>query len=174
VGTRRGGTLCATHGRRQSKTTATAPVTAGVSNLSDSVAFLGGYEPTFKNNIFWNARSFSTPGIGRNYAINVPLFGAPPSSDYDDIYVSGVGGAFAPQARTLEAWRARSGQDAHSASANPRYKNPAGDANTVDLHILNTSPCIGAGIAIPGITVDFDGDPRANPPAIGADEPSAP
>jgi hypothetical protein len=40
-----------------------------------------------------------------------------------------------------------------------------------DLHIDANSPCVGAGIPIAGITVDFDGEPR-DPvaPCLGADE----
>ena len=44
---------------------------------------------------------------------------------------------------------------------------------TVDIHISRTSPCVGAGLTIAGITDDFDGDPRLDPPAIGADQPTA-
>ncbi len=38
------------------------------------------------------------------------------------------------------------------------------------LHLLDTSPAIGAGVTIPAITTDIDGDLRSDPPCIGADE----
>ena len=42
----------------------------------------------------------------------------------------------------------------------------------MDLHILNTSPAVGAGTPIGGITNDFDGDirPKGAGADIGADE----
>ena len=49
---------------------------------------------------------------------------------------------------------------------------PNGNAVTVDIHIFAASPCVGAGLPIAGITNDFDGDARLNPPAIGADQPT--
>jgi hypothetical protein len=39
-----------------------------------------------------------------------------------------------------------------------------------DYHLQPNSPAIGAGVAIPGVTTDFDGRPRGNPPSIGAYE----
>ena len=71
----------------------------------------------------------------------------------------------------LADWQTFSGQDANSISVDSQYINPNGNALTGDLHIFPTSPCVGAGLTIAGITNDFDNDPRANPPAIGADEP---
>jgi len=48
--------------------------------------------------------------------------------------------------------------------ANPRF------ISTTDYHLQNGSPAIGAGIAITGLTRDFDGALRSNPLAIGAYE----
>ena len=39
-----------------------------------------------------------------------------------------------------------------------------------DFHLAPTSPAIGAGSALPSVTTDIDGKPRATPPAIGAYE----
>jgi hypothetical protein len=64
------------------------------------------------------------------------------------------------------------GQDMNSISADPLFVAPNGSAATVDLHLLCGSPAIGAGIAVAGVTNDFDGDPRPTVrPSIGADEP---
>jgi hypothetical protein len=149
---------------------------------NDTMAFADFSSGTriLKNNIFWNARS-SASGGAKNYAIYVNQAPPPPglSSDYNDLYATGTNGfvgrlCCGVDYPTLAAWQAASGQDAHSISMNPHYINPTGDANTVDLHILVSSPCVGAGITIPGITVDFDDQLRPNPPSIGADEPIAP
>jgi hypothetical protein len=48
--------------------------------------------------------------------------------------------------------------------ANPRF------VSATDYHLQNGSPAVGRGIAIAGLTTDFDGAPRAKPPAIGAYE----
>jgi hypothetical protein len=134
----------------------------------------------FKNNIFWNARS-STSGGAKNYAIYVNQTPPPAglSSDYNDLYATGMNGfvgrlCCSVDYQTLAAWQAATSQDAHSISTNPQFINPTGNAITVDLHIPISSPCVAAGIMIPGITVDFDGQLRPNPPSIGADEPIAP
>lgn len=39
-----------------------------------------------------------------------------------------------------------------------------------DLHLLSTSPARGAGVAVSGVTADFDGVAFASPPSIGAFE----
>jgi trimeric autotransporter adhesin len=153
-----------------------------VNASNDTMAFADFSSGTriFKDNIFWNARS-SASGVAKNYAIYVNQTAPPPglTSDYNDLYATGTNGfvgrlCCSVDYQTLAAWQAASGQDAHSISMDPQFINPTGDANAVDLHIPNTSPCIGAGIVIPGITTDYDGELRLDPPAIGADEPIAP
>ena len=61
----------------------------------------------------------------------------------------------------------------------PRSTSPATQYGTIDnpqfvsstdYHLQSGSPAIGAGIAFGGLTRDFDGMPRPNPPAIGAYE----
>lgn len=42
-----------------------------------------------------------------------------------------------------------------------------------DFHIDGTSPMAGAGVAVPGISVDYDGKTRGTPPSIGALEPDS-
>ena len=152
---------------------------SGIVNANnDTFAFASFTSGTriFKDNIFWNARSNASGGA-KNYAIQSGN-AAGLTTDYNDFYVTGTGGVLGryqgADEQTLANWQAATGQDAHSISMNPQYINPTGSANTVDLHILISSPCVGAGITIPGITVDFDGQIRPNPPSIGADEPIAP
>jgi Putative Ig domain len=43
--------------------------------------------------------------------------------------------------------------------------------NAINPNITSSSPAINSGIAISGITTDYNGNTRANPPAIGAMEP---
>ncbi|NYF90957.1 beta strand repeat-containing protein [Tunturibacter empetritectus] len=45
------------------------------------------------------------------------------------------------------------------------------DVNHFDPHLTSSSAAINSGIAISGITTDYNGATRANPPAIGAMEP---
>jgi Bacterial Ig-like domain (group 2) len=40
----------------------------------------------------------------------------------------------------------------------------------MDFNLTSRSPAIGAGVAIPGLTTDYEGDPRPSPPSIGAVE----
>ena len=135
-----------------------------VSNVTTGTRF-------YEDNILWNARS-NASGTGTNYAISLAaLSGA--TSNYNDLFANGVGGCVASGAPgcALADWQTFSGQDANSISVDSQYINPNGNALTGDLHIFPTSPCVGAGLTIAGITNDFDNGPRANPPAIGADEP---
>src|SRR5262249_48854140 len=127
----------------------------------------------YMDNIFWNARSTGS-GTGNNFAI--ALSGPGFTSNYNDLYATGTNGfvgAFLTNDVPLVAWQADTGQDGNSISIDPQYINPNGNAATGDLHIFGTSPCVGAGLTIAGITNDFDNDPRLNPPAIGADQPPA-
>jgi hypothetical protein len=79
------------------------------------------------------------------------------------------GAAATTEFATLANWQGAltTPQDANSIQANPLYF-----ANTVDLHIQQTSPNIGAATAIAGITDDIDSQVRPNGanPDIGADE----
>lgn len=52
----------------------------------------------------------------------------------------------------------------HDIVLDPRLSNPA----TYDFSLLGNSPCIGAGVAIAGITTNYAGATRGNPPNIGA------
>jgi hypothetical protein len=154
---------------------------SGVTAAANTFAFNSAVVNNTRNyidNIFWNARS-NASGTGKNYAIAVGGTTLNPpglTSDYNDLYVSGVGGFVglfnSVDQPTLADWRMATGQDMNSISADPLFVAPNGSAATVDLHLLCGSPAIGAGIAVAGVTNDFDGDPRPTVrPSIGADEP---
>jgi hypothetical protein len=154
---------------------------SGVTAVANTFAFNSAVVNNTRNyldNIFWNARS-NASGTGKNYAIAVGGTTLNPpglTSDYNDLYVSGVGGFVglfnSVDQPTLADWRTATGQDQNSISADPLFVAPNGNAATVDLHLLCGSPAIAAGIAVAGVTNDFDGNPRPTVrPAIGADEP---
>ena len=48
-----------------------------------------------------------------------------------------------------------------------------GESNidAINPSLTSTSPAIGAGVSITGITTDYNGVTRPNPPSIGAQEP---
>jgi hypothetical protein len=153
----------------------------GVASASNTYAMFSDVvtnNRSFLNNIFWNARS-NASGTIANVAIRLGGTTANPpglTSNYNDLYASGAGGATGVYngvvINTLPEWRTATGQDQNSIAADPLFVAPATTAANVNLHLLCGSPAIGAGIAVAGVTNDFDGDPRpATQPSMGADEP---
>jgi hypothetical protein len=133
----------------------------------------------FQNNIFFNARS-NAAGTAKHYAVTVAGTSANPTGltiNYNDYYVNGTGGVLglfnSADVTDLAAWRTAVGQDANSKSGDPQFITPDGTAATVNLHInaSNPTPIEGTGLAIGGITDDFDGETRASftPTDMGAD-----
>ncbi|MBS1492015.1 MAG: T9SS type A sorting domain-containing protein [Bacteroidetes bacterium] len=134
----------------------------------------------FKDNIFWNARSNGT-STGKHYGIRVGGTAANPTglaSDYNLVYVNGTGGVFgffnSLDVANLSAWKVATGQDGSSIEGyDPQFLTPAGTSSTVDLHISPTNPTVieGSGIAVAGVTDDFDGQTRSTltPTDMGAD-----
>jgi hypothetical protein len=92
------------------------------------------------------------------------------TSDYNDLYAPYGTVCFFDHTwlRTLADYQTATGLDLHSINADPNYVSVT---VPFDLHIADPSPCDEAGIPVPGITTDIDGDPR-DPitPDIGADE----
>jgi hypothetical protein len=153
---------------------------SGVASASNTYCFNSNVVTNTRNyfnNIFWNARSNASGGIG-NIALTVGGTTLNPpglASNYNDLYASGVDGAVgvfnATIIPTLANWRTATGQDMMSISADPFLVAPAANAAGVNLHILCDSPARNAGTPIMGITTDFDNDPRSGTtPTIGADE----
>ena len=134
-----------------------------------------GYGPVdIKNNVIYNARSNGTTGsTGKHYGIFVnTLYTNPPTSDYNDIFVNGVGGVvgFSTSDRlTLGDWQSASGQDANSISADPLF------TSTSNLLPLASSPLVGGALSIEAITDDITGLARdLSIPTIGAYEVAPP
>jgi hypothetical protein len=66
---------------------------------------------------------------------------------------------------TIAAWRTASGGEVNGVSGDPLY------VSNTNLHITNpASLASNAGVTLADVTDDFDGDPRAGTPDIGADE----
>ena len=63
---------------------------------------------------------------------------------------------------TFTQWKTQTGRDNNSL-----WNNPLFDAQ---WHIQSGSPCIDAGITLPEVSSDFEGQPRTGLPDIGADE----
>lgn len=121
------------------------------------------------NNIFFNERTNSGSSTGKHYAIYRSSPSGTFSSNYNDLYVSGTGGAigYYPNADriSLADWRAVTGQDMNSVSVNPLF------VGAVDLHLDPSSQLESFGTPIEIIGTDIDGDYRhTNWPDIGADE----
>jgi len=122
---------------------------------------------TLKDNILYHT------GGGTHYALSITgdLVTYPLTSDYNDFYApSAFVGYYNGNRTTLANWQSATGLDAHSLSVDPSFVSLA----TPDLHISPPSPVDQAGIAISGITNDFDGNARFSIPDIGADEFNVP
>jgi parallel beta-helix repeat protein len=121
---------------------------------------------TLKDNVLYHS------GGGTHYALSITgdLMTYPLTSDYNDFYApSAYVGYYNGNRTTLVNWQTATGQDAHSLSADPSFLS----LGTPDLHINPTSPVEMEGIAIAGITEDFDGESRPSVnPDMGADEVS--
>ena len=121
---------------------------------------------TLNNNIFANTRVAG--GTGKHYAVYVSAAGVW-SSNYNDLYsVAGPVGYYnAADQLTFDAWKTATGGDANSVNVDPQF------VSATDLHTCQPA-FNGAGIAVSGITTDYAGVTRGNPPDIGAYEFSIP
>lgn len=101
------------------------------------------------------------------YALDIEN-GADVLSDYNCLWGNASNFAIAQDGATnystLANWQA-AGQDGHGRSVHADYQTAS------DLHItLTDSSLFAAGVSLSEVTQDIDGDLRANPPCIGADE----
>ena len=141
---------------------AVGSITAAV-NIAAAVTTPAAIE--LRDNIF-----ASTQTVGTRYGVlNSSTAGAAIFStiDHNDYFAQNVGFLTGAQA-TLAEWQTATGQDASSLAVDPLFVTVPAPA---DLHLQLASPMLDAGIALAGVTVDFDNDPRpAATPDIGADE----
>ncbi len=130
-----------------------------------------------KNNVFSTTQTSSGGGANaKSYAVGmVSASFANLDSNFNDFYASGanaghfrtgsLGAAAGTDYATVAAWGAAVSDDASSLQVDPLFRS------ATDLHLLGTSPVLGAGTAVIGIAADFDLDPRpAAAPDMGADE----
>lgn len=129
-----------------------------------------------KNNVFYNART-NTGATGVHWGIstNNITYASIGSNDY---FADGTGGVLgtttnsaAGNQLTITAWRTAVPADLGSVSQTPNYVNAG--SSPPDLHINPAIPTQleSGGVAVAGITSDFDGDTRnATTPDIGSDE----
>ncbi len=120
------------------------------------------YNTVIKNNLFINKRS-NNGGSGKHYALRLGC-NTSLSIDYNDCIASGTGGVLA-QLYTPYTWQDKTtlgdiqtytGQDANSINSNPQFLDLASN----NFHLVGSSPCIGAGVNITGITTDYEGNTR--------------
>ncbi len=123
------------------------------------------------NNIFVNERT----GDGLHYAMKISSATDYTSgwlvSDYNVLKNANASNLMAVGTDDLDfaTWKATTGFDANSLNTDPLFVNPT--STIPNLHLTMGSPAEGAGLEIPSVTYDFDGDIRANmtPVDIGAD-----
>ena len=130
----------------------------------NSVNFMGrGWGFVLRNNQFADVKN-NIFKSGSTYAIDVDDC-TDCEMNYNDIYTSSgpLGTYYGRIASDLQQWRLLSGQDARSISVDPWF------VSSKDLHATSIALCR-AGVLVPGVKVDIDGDLRAKPPCIGADE----
>lgn len=153
-------------------------VTGTTSNTFCLSSNSAGNTRSFRNNILYTTRSGGS--TGKHYAIAVGGSGAAPAglTLNHNLYLASGSNTFTALYDGLDLSAISDlvstiGLDANSVSCDPRFISPNGNAASVDLHILAGSATLveGNGIAIPGITTDFDGQTRASlsPTDIGAD-----
>ncbi len=133
----------------------------------------------FQNNIWFNARNGGV--TGKHYAAQIGGTIANPTglTNNNNLYLANGSNGFLVLYNGIDrddlvSIRTATGQDGSSVSCDPKLQAPTGTAATVDLHI-QVSPAVtqveGNGVAIGGLTDDFDGQTRSSltPNDIGAD-----
>ena len=131
---------------------------------------------SFRNNIFFNARS-NSGATGKNYAVKINGTAANPAGltiNNNLYFANGTGAVFgffnSLDVANIAAWRTAVGQDAGSFESNPQYNDPTNTIPDLHLHPTNATVAEGNGVDV-GVTNDFDGQTRSGltPVDIGAD-----
>jgi len=139
-----------------------------VDNASDftvAMRFTNTGTTLVKDNIMSNFR-VNNAGSGNHYSLYVANPSVTYTGDYNDLYTPQSPLAYRLGAvADLATWQSNTGEDANSISSDPLF------VSTGDLHVQTASLTADAGVRIPGISVDIDGEPRDFfNPDMGADE----
>ena len=122
----------------------------------------------FRNNILSNARTGGT--TGNHYAIRIGGM-TNVTIDYNDYFISGspsiLGRIGSTDYATFTDWQTATSQDANSLNIDPQFAT-AGGTDALDYITSASLP----GVTIAGITTDYDGVTRYEPPKMGALEVS--
>lgn len=132
---------------------------------------------SFRDNIFFNARSNGGSATGKNYAVKINGTTPNPTGltiNNNLYFANGVGAVFgffnSLDVANLAAWKVAVGQDAASFESDPQYLDPTNAAPDLHLHPTNPTVAEGNGADL-GVIDDFDGQTRSGltPVDIGAD-----
>lgn len=141
-------------------------------NGSSCLYINAGSNIAIKNNIFYNSQTTGTQFLINSTVAHTAIT----EFDYNNYYGTNtavkIGKFPSGEYATLDIWKEtlKTSKEANSLNVQPNFI--AVNAPT-DFHLIqnNTNGGIHAkGIAIATITTDIDGDPRATPPDMGADE----
>jgi hypothetical protein len=139
---------------------------SGVTKIYANNIYMAGTGPCvhfFSNN---SALYNNVLKAGTGYAYLLSNAGTLDSADYNDVYTSGpvlVRWLSTNCSTLVDLQTTSAGMEMHSLNVDPLY------VSATDLHIVNQT-LDGAGVVRPQVNDDFDGEPRMNPPDIGADE----
>ncbi|MDP3930423.1 MAG: T9SS type A sorting domain-containing protein [Bacteroidota bacterium] len=127
------------------------------------------------NNIFFNARTFTT-GTAKNYAFFLTSNSLVEFLLDHNIYFAPNTGAIMGRFNNtdytnLNTWRAATFSDFNSGYGNPNFVNPNAALGALTLKIQSPTPAEGSGMLIPEIGEDFESESRVSmtPNDIGAD-----
>jgi hypothetical protein len=122
----------------------------------------------FRNNVLVNARS-TADGVSKHYALYLPTTGGTLTSDYNNYYVSGIGGVlgfYGENVSSLPIVVGVTGNDANSIATNPSFVSTGTTASGY------TPSLAGTAVDGTGITLDYNGNARGASLTMGALPPS--
>jgi hypothetical protein len=144
----------------------------GSDNVGKSYAFyknqVTNTQDTFLNNIFYNSRTGGGIHVAAGSgSANTNAWGM---SNYNNTYASNSSQVMeygSGNYISFPQWQAATNKDVNTKSVLTYFES----INNNDLHITQVNCQLnGAGISIPMVVTDIDGESRNNPPDIGADE----
>ena len=131
---------------------------------------------TFKNNILYNVGRNSWRANEKGVVIRWPSCDSVTAENYSHNCIYNPGGGawiiYRGTKMTVEEFNQKSGSHGDTMAGNINADPLFVDPQQHDYHLTDSSPCIDAGIVIPGMETDFDGSsiPYGEAPDIGAYE----